>query len=508
MTDGVIGLFIYLTGLCVGSFLNVVIYRLPRGLSISKPAWSFCPLCKTTLRWYDNLPVLGWLLLRARCRHCHEPISAQYPLIEAITGLAFVLTYHLLFIADARAGADQLTWPTDVPLLLAWLILVAALIVCSVMDLLWYVVDTRITDIALVAGIVLSVLWPRPDFFAGRAASPAAAAAAVAFVVSGVMLWRTAWRDSSTAEEELLRGAAAEDGKTALPSPSVNVVTVLAIMVFVGLAVWLLAGAATAASDTSGALGLAVPAAFLALFAAMVLSGGQPRAVDDELHATIEAEAPAARRLIQRELVWLSPAIVAAIITYFVVRNVSAVNDLWQTATSWTPVGRLAPLGGAVFAVHGAIVAAAAGWIIRIFFTLVFGREAFGVGDIYILAAAGAVGGWDIALLGFLLSVFIALLGWIIGLLLKRPGMIPFGPPLAIGFLAALWLNQRAAALAASHSRDLALAWQKRPDMVLLGVGLLLVVLPISIVLAKLTRRLVERQEERAEVSGGETKEE
>ncbi len=494
---GAIGLFIYLIGLCVGSFLNVVIYRLPRGLSISKPAWSFCPHCKTTLRWYDNLPVLSWLVLRARCRYCHQPISGQYPLIEAIAGLAFVLTYCLLFVADARVGAEQPTCPADAPLLLAWLVLVAVLIVCSAMDLLWYVVDTRITNVAMVAGIILCALWPRPEFFGTRAATPAAAAAAVAFLVSALMLWWAARGESSAAEEELAREAVADDAKHTQPTPSFNAAAVIAVVVFVGLAAWLLVGAASPVSSPSSAFRLAVPAALLALFVVMVLTGGQPRDVDQELRAAIEAEAPASRGTALRELAWLAPATLTAIIIYVVVRNVPAASDLWRGVTGWTPFDSFAPLGGAAFAIHGAIVGAAAGWVIRIFFTLTFGREAFGTGDIYILAAAGALGGWDVALLGFLLSVFIALLGWIIGLLLKRPAMIPFGPPLAIGFLVALWLNRHAAAKADSYLRDLVPAWQTQPHyLVLVSAGFLLVVLPLSILLARLTRRLIEPQED------------
>jgi prepilin signal peptidase PulO-like enzyme (type II secretory pathway) len=290
-----------------------------------------------------------------------------------------------------------------------------------------------------------------------------------------------------------VREATADDAKRASPSPSVNAGTVIAVVAFVGLAVWLLAGAANPAAGPEGTLRLVIPAALLAVFIAMVLTGGQPRAVDEELRAAIEAEAPASRGATLRELLWLAPAIVAAISTYLVVRHVPAVNDVWRGLTGWAPFDDFAPVGGVAFAVHGAIVAAAAGWIIRIFFTLAFGREAFGVGDIYILAAAGAVAGWDIALLGFLLSVFIALLGWTIGLLLKRPGMIPFGPPLAIGFLAALWLNRSVAPKAESLHEDLAYLWQSRP---LLLLGIVLVVLPLSIVLARLTRRLVEPEEE------------
>ncbi len=78
-----------LFGLLIGSFLNVVIYRVPRGMSIVQPP-SHCPTCGTELRPWDNLPVLSWLLLHGRCRYCRAPISIRYPLVEAATGAAFV----------------------------------------------------------------------------------------------------------------------------------------------------------------------------------------------------------------------------------------------------------------------------------------------------------------------------------------------------------------------------------------------------------------------------------
>ena len=495
-----IGLFVYLLGVCVGSFLNVVVYRLPRGLSLYEPTWSFCPNCQTILQWYDNIPVLGWLLLRGRCRYCKEPISSQYPLVEAVTGLAFVLVYYLLFVVDCRvlhateAGAVTLVagWPTDVCLLLAWLVLVAVLIACSAMDLALFVVDTRVTNTALYAGVALYALWPRSDFFAERASSPLAAAMLAAFLVSGVMLWRSNRLDSSTAEEELDLGSERSETQVAPPTTADNLAVVLAIVTFVGIAAWLLVGSAPEAPGGSVYYRMAVPSALVSLFIVMVLAGGQPREVDEELHATIEAESPAARGVVLRELLWLTPAVTAAIITFLIVSYVPAAGGFWQQVTNWMPIGGLTPVGGLAFSVHGAIIAAAAGWIIRIFFTCAFGREAFGTGDIYILAAAGATGGYDIALVGFLFSVPIALLGWIVSLVLKRTGMIPFGPPLAIGFLVALWLNGPAAVTAVKYYNDLALAWKNRPDILLLGMGILLIVMPISIMLAKLTRRLVE----------------
>src|SRR5580693_2260572 len=82
----------FLAGLCIGSFLNVCIFRLPAGLSIIKPA-SRCPRCKKPLKWRDNIPLLGYLFLRGRCRFCHKSISWQYPAVEALTGFYFALAF-------------------------------------------------------------------------------------------------------------------------------------------------------------------------------------------------------------------------------------------------------------------------------------------------------------------------------------------------------------------------------------------------------------------------------
>ncbi|MDR1044043.1 MAG: prepilin peptidase [Candidatus Adiutrix sp.] len=82
-------------GLSVGSFLNVVIYRLPRdGLSVKKPERSFCPVCGQPIRWHDNIPLLSWLLLGARCRSCRKPISCRYPLVELLSGLLALYVFH------------------------------------------------------------------------------------------------------------------------------------------------------------------------------------------------------------------------------------------------------------------------------------------------------------------------------------------------------------------------------------------------------------------------------
>jgi leader peptidase (prepilin peptidase)/N-methyltransferase len=96
-------------GLCVGSFLNVCIYRLPQSLSLIRPA-SSCPKCNTPIKFYDNIPVLSYILLLGKCRKCKNPISIRYPLIEALTGLLWMFCFmkfgltaecfiHILFVS-------------------------------------------------------------------------------------------------------------------------------------------------------------------------------------------------------------------------------------------------------------------------------------------------------------------------------------------------------------------------------------------------------------------------
>lgn len=97
---GLIGLF----GLAVGSFLNVVIWRVPRGESVVHPA-SACPRCDNAIRARDNIPVLSWLLLRGRCRDCGEPIALRYPAVELATGLLFVLVTLRFGLSTTAAAA-------------------------------------------------------------------------------------------------------------------------------------------------------------------------------------------------------------------------------------------------------------------------------------------------------------------------------------------------------------------------------------------------------------------
>jgi leader peptidase (prepilin peptidase)/N-methyltransferase len=86
-------IFLFLLGAVLGSFYNVLIYRIPRGMSIVKPP-SHCPSCKTPIKWYNNIPIISYILLRGKCPNCSAKISIRYPLVEAFGGFLAVLSYY------------------------------------------------------------------------------------------------------------------------------------------------------------------------------------------------------------------------------------------------------------------------------------------------------------------------------------------------------------------------------------------------------------------------------
>jgi len=148
----------FVAGLLIGSFLNVVAWRLPRGESLVRPA-SSCPACRAPIKPYDNVPVVSWLLLRGRCRHCGEEISPRYPLVELATALLYALVV---------AVADR---PVDIAL---GLLLVTALVPITLIDLDLRLIPNRITlpaaVAAVVAGVVLDVGSVPEQLIAGAAA--------------------------------------------------------------------------------------------------------------------------------------------------------------------------------------------------------------------------------------------------------------------------------------------------------------------------------------------------
>lgn len=135
----------FLLGACIGSFLNVVIYRVPRGLSVNDPKRSFCPHCRKPIPMRRNLPLLSWLLLRGKCADCGAPIAFRYFAVELLTALLFTAVWHLFP-------------PQVVPFL--WL-LMALLVAITFIDAEHLIIPTGLTWAGTVAGLAACAVWPR-----------------------------------------------------------------------------------------------------------------------------------------------------------------------------------------------------------------------------------------------------------------------------------------------------------------------------------------------------------
>jgi leader peptidase (prepilin peptidase) / N-methyltransferase len=142
--DAVSAASLFVLGLLVGSFLNVCIYRLPRGESLAWPA-SHCTTCDRPLSWYENIPLLSWAVLRGRCRTCRSPISIRYPIVELITGVLFAGAYF----------AFGLT-----PLLPVRLLFACAMIVLFAIDLEHQILPNEITLPGIAIGFLCALFLP------------------------------------------------------------------------------------------------------------------------------------------------------------------------------------------------------------------------------------------------------------------------------------------------------------------------------------------------------------
>lgn len=176
--------FAALFGACIGSFLSVCIYRIPRNESIVKPR-SHCPGCGKLIPWYFNIPVLSWIMLGGKCHYCKSKISPRYIILEVVTGLLFAIAWLQAFSGMVMPldllnlwyahGADTLSPPSFMlgltPLLklrllpVYWLV-IYGLILGTFIDIEHYILPDRVTIGGMIAGIVLSPLIPELHFTA------------------------------------------------------------------------------------------------------------------------------------------------------------------------------------------------------------------------------------------------------------------------------------------------------------------------------------------------------
>jgi len=137
-------LLTFFGGACIGSFLNVCIYRIPRDESIVRPR-SHCPQCGTMIAWHDNIPLISYLLLRGRCRHCHASISPRYTVVEALTAFLFIAIWL------------EYGWSTLTPI---YMLVVSGLILGTFVDLEHMIIPDRVSIGGMLAGLMLSAAVP------------------------------------------------------------------------------------------------------------------------------------------------------------------------------------------------------------------------------------------------------------------------------------------------------------------------------------------------------------
>ncbi len=348
-------------GAIVGSFLNVVIYRLPEGLNIVTPC-SRCPKCGHALAWYDNVPVLGWLWLRGKCRYCKNPISVQYPLVEAGVAVMFAGLFAVYYMTAMRpqfgAQGFNMTWPV----LVVHLFLLAGLFASTVIDAKLFIIPRSIPwVVTLVALIVLPL----------------------AMYLHWINLVL---------------------GLTPIAPPR----------------------GTTAAAG--GMLGLAVSMILLWLKVIPLSFADYDQAYEghQKAHSDKEEEPwfhyPHARREVIKELAFVLPPAIGMILGGWL-GPTGAVDWPW-----WVLV-----LGGVVL---GYLVGAALVWGTRILGTLLFGKEAMGLGDVHLLAAIGAVLGPGETVPVFFIAPFFGLAAAMLmfglsSMLKKHFQPIPYGPYLA-----------------------------------------------------------------------------
>jgi len=440
-------------GLCVGSFLNAIIYRIPRQKSLRDPIWSACPHCHYHLAWYDNIPILSFIRLGGRCRKCGVPIATRYMVVEAVMALIVLMLLDAFFIGRVRAGlasdqfglTDQLSY--DWPIFLAHIILFACLLAMSAIDLEHYWVDIRFTNFVTIAGFVLHTIWTPRHSMKWIRPWDTTAVASMAAVLGLAIVWII--RMSQASMHPAPEVAGVEEAVVEVPHvrkrppPSLASPSRLAgwTTAFFVVILFVVLGLVEVRGIPSRHIGRALLPLGL-LFAVTVSENLVPRASDREIVDAIHEERHSARAMVLKELLLLLPAIILGAGACWVMlyhRDVaSRVGDVLHTELhsgglllfrTWSP------LLGFATAASGYIIGGAIGWAIRIVFTLLFGKEAFGLGDIHLMAAAGCVAGWPIVAIGFFLTCGLALFAWLLSLPFKRTRAMPLGPWLSLGFL-------------------------------------------------------------------------
>lgn len=390
--------FVFLLGACVGSFLNVVVWRLPRNESLSDPP-SHCPKCDRRLKWYDNIPIFGWIKLGGRCRFCKAPISPRYPIVEAVTAGLFVFYYVMFFMQNVGPcvrppfGEEMspLSRPLDLmrdwPMFSLYLYLVSALLAASLIDAELFIIPTSIIWswkggvlwVALLVHALVDGSGVPGALSVGPLGGAVAAGGAVGLVVSIVLL-RSGKLPLSFSEGapmlEVDRAAMQREEEEKKSGKSKGV------------------------TSPSSALDYEPP----------------PR----------EYSAKEIRAEIRKEMLFLLPPLSLALAWALLTWRMPGLKRAWENTLSVRWVSGL--LGSMLGALVGGFVV----WLTRILGSIAFGREAMGMGDVDLMAGVGAVVGAGAATIAFFLAPFFGIAIAIYLLITGTRRELPYGPYLSL----------------------------------------------------------------------------
>jgi leader peptidase (prepilin peptidase)/N-methyltransferase len=402
-------IFVFAIGACVGSFLNVVVYRLPLGQSLITPP-SHCPQCNRRLKWYDNLPIVGWIKLGGRCRYCREPISPRYPIVEAVTACLFAGYYIAFYVMQWRSccplpmtaqgfdSAGQIVWMNasrwvladSWPLYALFMFMISSLLAASLIDAELYIIPAQIPWIVAGVALVVHALADRPTVpgslnLLGSSGVPLAALSAggaVGLAISGGLL-ALGWLPTSFPQGEPML----EVDRAALESE---------------------------------------------LEAAR--KAGKPISPADQEPLPPHMEPWQIRREMRKEIAFLLPPLLLGglLLTLSIVWPAAHRAFAGACAIDW--------LSGLLGSLLGAMTGAAVVWLTRILGTLGFGRVAMGLGDVHLMFGVGAVIGAAGATVAFFIAPFFGILIAIYMLITRRGREMPLGPYLSLASAAVmLW---------------------------------------------------------------------
>ena len=443
-------LFVIAFGACVGSLVNVLVYRMPRGLGVVVPT-SRCPKCDHKLTWRENIPILGWIMLRGKCRFCKVKISPEYPIVEAIVAGLYGGIWALWYIVpdDAIWGLGQiapewaangaaLTWPATVSLL----VLTGCLVAMTIIDARTSTIPIMLTWVPAGTALVLHTghaLWFHQTY--GNPTFQLGLDGLWGVPNGGRMTWITAPNEVWTLKTGGLAGwkfiGMGLGGVVGLGVSLLMIKFGWLTRSFSDFEEWYNEHHKTKADEESQA----------------DESEGEEEPStrsEDESTEPEPAESgmedwmlyPHARREMIKELAFLCPPVMLGLLgSWGMMKYVAIAYGPWthdvSTGTMHAPVN--APLWLVVFGavLMGYLIAGGVVWAVRIGGSLAFGKEAMGLGDVHMMAAVGACLGWVDPTIAFFLAAFVGVAYAGVALIFKDKltKAMPYGPFLAIATL-------------------------------------------------------------------------